>query len=236
MIDPIQKEKYELLKSTALFGDLDENSLLSIAEDTYLRHYEKGDILMTGESSIHKVAIIVNQGRLKVFTTNPTSKEDYTVYVLNHGHLFNVITYFDGKKDNLSAQALDDIHILHCNIDIARDWIVKYPAFNVTLIRYLSERLKLAIEYNISKTFYSVEYRLAKLIYKNGLKDNESYNLINNLSHAEIAEIIGTTRAVVNRNLQKLKKDGYIDIKHKEILIQNYRKLNAWIEKVEQKT
>lgn len=50
-------------------------------------------------------------------------------------------------------------------------------------------------------------------------------NLIQDLSHEEIASMIGTVRKVLNRNIQKLKHDGIIDIKRKNIEIQDMQQL-----------
>jgi len=186
--------------------------------------------LLTGESTIYKISIVVNNGRMKIFTSNPVTFDEYTLYVLSFGDIFNIITLLDGKKDQLSAIALDDLDILHCNIDLARDWIKKYEAFNKSLLAYLSYRLRQAQEYNISKTFYNIEIRLAKLIFQNISSDSSELNLINNLSHKEIAKMLGTTRTVVNRNLQQLKKSGLIELKYKKIVIQNYQMLKELIE------
>ena len=222
--------KYGLLKNYPLFKNCDQAQLLSISNDTYHRSYKKGELFLTGDSTIHKISIVINNGRMKIFTINPSTFEEFTLYVLSSGDLFNIITLLDGKKDDLSAMAIDDIDILHCNIDIARDWIKNIEAFNKGFITYLSQRLRLAQDYNISKTFYSVEMRLAKLIYLNITSDNNEINLINNLSHTEIAKMLGTTRTVVNRNLQELKKDGMIDLKYKKIIIQDFEKLKEHIE------
>jgi len=221
------EQKYQLLKTCNLFKDCDEEALYSIAADTYLRSYKKGENVVTEDAAIHKISIIVNEGRMKIYTYNPTKSEEYIVYVLRHGDLFNCIHLFDEKKDNLSAMAIDNLDILHCNIDFARKWIVDHKAFNKNLLSYLASRLRLAIDYNVSKTFFNIELRLAMLIYQNVSSEDNKLNLINDLSHQEIAQIMGTTRAVVNRNLQKLKKDGLIDIKYKEIVIQNYEKLKV---------
>lgn len=221
--------KYDLLKECSLFKDCDEKMLYSIANDTYYRTYDKGEILLTGDSTIHKISIIVNKGRMKIFTVNDISSEEYTVYVLSHGDIFNLITYLDEKKDNLSAMAIDHLDILHCNIDIARSWIQEHSAYNKNLLKYLAQRLRLAIEYNTSKTFYNIELRLAKLIYDNVTNDEGKLNLINDIPHNEIAKMIGTTRTVVNRNLQKLKKAGFIDIKYKQILIKDHESLKEMI-------
>jgi len=221
--------KYTLLKACSLFKDCDVDTLQLIAKDTYHRSYEAGRVILNSDVTIHKISIIVNVGRMKVFTHNPINDDEYIVFVLSHGDLFNTVTLFDDKKDNLSAMAIDKLEILHCNIDLARNWITIHQKFTKNLLQYLSDRLRLTIEYNVSKTFYSLELRLAKLIYQNVVGDTGELNLINDLSHTEIAKMLGTTRTVVNRNLQKLKKDGYIDIKYKEILIADYKKLQDFM-------
>lgn len=224
------QEKLNLLKNSPLFKDCDDGALLSIAEDTYHKSYKAGEVLLTGETTIYKFSIIANSGRMKIFTTSSMDSEEFTLYVLTYGDAFNIMTLLDGKKDNLSAEALDDLEILHCNIDLARTWVKKHEAFNKGLLSYLSVRLRLAQDYNISKTFFTVEMRLAKLIFKNISSNSHEINLINNLSNSEVAKMLGTTRAVVSRNLQKLKKDGLIDLKYKKIIIQDYEKLRERIE------
>ena len=137
---------------------------------------------------------------------------------------------FDGRKDALYAVAVDDLEILFCNIDIARGWINHREDLNKNLLRYLSKRLQTVQNYNLDRTFYSVEVRLAKLIFENIASNENHLNLINDLSHDEIAKILGTSRAVVNRNLQKLREEDLIEIKRKKILIEDYEKLKAYIE------
>ena len=224
------EQKHQLLKESRLFKGCDEPTLTSIAEDTYFRAYKKGALILTGESTIHKISIVVNEGRMKIYAVSGNTFEEYTIYVLSKGDLFNIITLVDGKKDDLSAVALDDLEILHCNIDLARKWIEKHERFNRNILQYLSQRFRLIQDNSISKTFYTIEWRLAKLIFENIKSDDHEINLINNLSNKEIAKIIGTTRAVVSRNLQKLKKDNIIDLKYKKILITDYLKLKEMIE------
>ena len=222
--------KYDLLKKNPLFKDCDKASLLSIANDTYLKTYKEGEVFLTGESTLYKFSIIATNGRMKIFTTNLADSEEFTLYVLTHGDVFNIMALLDGKKDNLCAMALDDLEILHCDIEIARSWVKNHESFNKVLLTYLSGRLRLAQDYNISKTFYTVEMRLAKLIFRNITSDSNEINLINNLSNTEVAKMLGTTRAVVNRNLQQLKKDGLISLEYKKIIIEDYDKLKKHIE------
>lgn len=58
------------------------------------------------------------------------------------------------------------------------------------------------------------------------IKDNiYSVSLINDLSHENIAKMIGSVRAVLNRSIQKLKNDKIIEISRKEKRIKNLNEL-----------
>jgi len=48
---------------------------------------------------------------------------------------------------------------------------------------------------------------------------------VDNLKHEDIASMIGTVRKVLSRALQKLKKDGVIELSRKNIRIKDFQKL-----------
>ena len=223
-------EKYQILQNMPLLKNSSEETLRVIAADTYHKKYQKNDIVITPDSAIHKIAIVANKGRMKICTINQKTGEEYIAYILTFGDFFNVTTLIDGKKDQLEAIAIDDLDILFCNIDIARGWITRFDDFNKMLLGYTSERLRMVQTFNSDKTFYSIEIRLARLIFDNIISDDNPLNLINDLSHKELAKMLGTSRAVVNRNLQKLRKDNLIDIKRKKILIKDYNEMNEYIQ------
>ena len=223
-------DKFAVLQDMPLLSSCRSETISIIASDTYLRKFDKDSVVMTADMAIHRIAIVANKARMKVLAVNQKTGDEYIAYILSYGDIFNVTTFFDGKKDYLHAEAIDDLEILFCNIDIARGWINNLEDFNKNLLRYLSERLRMVQKFNLNRTFYSIEVRLAKLIYENIVDDDHPLNLLNDLSHKELAEMLGTSRAVVNRNLQKLKDDNLINIQRKKILIQDYQKLQDYIE------
>lgn len=223
-------ERYDILKNMPLLNNCCEETLMILANDTYKRTFSKNDVVLAPDAAIHKIAIVANSGRMKIVASSKKTGEEYIAYILTFGDIFNVTTLFDGRKDALYAVAVDDLEILFCNIDIARGWINHREDLNKNLLRYLSKRLQTVQNYNLDRTFYSVEVRLAKLIFENIASNENHLNLINDLSHDEIAKILGTSRAVVNRNLQKLREEDLIEIKRKKILIEDYEKLKAYIE------
>lgn len=224
------QDKISILQKMPLLKNCSDETIQRIAHDTYHRSYEKNSFVMSSETAIHRIAIVANTGRMKISATNQKNGEEYIAYILTYGDIFNVTTFFDGEKDHLQAEAIDNIEILHCNIDISRDWINSCEDFNKNLLGYLTNRLRMVQKFNVNRTFYSIEIRLARLIFDNVVGDKNKLNLINDLSHEEIAKLLGTSRAVVNRNLQKLKADHLIDIKRKKILIEDYEKMRDYIE------
>ena len=50
-------------------------------------------------------------------------------------------------------------------------------------------------------------------------------SLINNLSHEQIAKMIGSVRNVVNRHIQDLKNSQLLSVKRKSLEINNIQKL-----------
>ena len=70
--------------------------------------------------------------------------------------------------------------------------------------------------------------RLSSLLLKYYNVQSQKLETINNLPNNEIANLIGTTRAVVNRNIQELKKAGAISAKRKQIEVKNVEILMAF--------
>lgn len=221
-------DKFELISKMPLFKNCSDSTIRMVSEDTYARKFKQNDTVMTPATSTRKVALIANEGRMKVFVNN-RGGDKFIVYLLTFGDLFNVITLLDMKQDYLFASAIDDLDILFCDINVARGWITKSSDFSNNMLRYLSKRLRMVQEDNVERTFYSIEIRLARLIFKNIFNENGDRNLTNDLSHEEIAKYLGTSRAVVNRNLQKLKQSNLIDIKRKKILVEDYEKMKTYI-------
>jgi CRP-like cAMP-binding protein len=87
---------------------------------------------------------------------------------------------------------------------------------------------ELAVDLSLYDVYQRIIRLFAKYIDENSI--NPKLRLIENLSHEEIASMIGSVRKVVNRTLQKLKKDGIIDVSRKNIKLLDLQKL---LEKLE---
>jgi len=96
---------------------------------------------------------------------------------------------------------------------------------NLSIFKYLAQRMRMLENAVTDVCFHNTLTRLSNLLLSNINKDSKKLEIINNLPNEEIAKLIGTTRTVVNRHIQELKKAGVISVKRKQIDIENLQLL-----------
>ena len=187
---------------------------------------KKGEVLMRAEECLEHFFVLL-EGRVKVSQMNFENGKEQILYLLSKGDMYDVVSLLDGKAHENMAMALDDVKLLVFPIELFREWIETKPSFNKLFFPYVAKQLREMENLASDLSLYDTTTRLVKLIAKNIEKegDKQTLKLINNLSHDELANLIGTVRKVLNRNLQSLKKEGLIDIRRKEIYIKDSQNL-----------
>ncbi|MFT6795017.1 MAG: CRP/FNR family cyclic AMP-dependent transcriptional regulator [Maribacter sp.] len=160
-------------------------------------------------------------GRLKVFKSNPDTGREHTVFVLSGGDVFDVLSLLDSKPHDVYWEALDKLVVLKIPMERMRQWIKEYPEIHMSILYYLGHRMKQLMDVATDVTLHSTLVRLAGLLLKNINGETRQLELINNLPNDEIAGLIGTTRAVVSRHIQELKRCGAISISRRQINVKN---------------
>ena len=166
-------------------------------------------------------------GKLKVFKSNPDSGREHTVFVLSKGDVFDVLSLLDSKPHDVYWEALDRLEVLKIPMDQMRFWINKYPVMHKAILYYLGERMRQLMDVATDVTLHSTLVRLAALLLKNINGKTNKLQLINNLPNDEIASLIGTTRSVVSRHIQELKRCGAISVSRKKINVKDLKILLA---------
>lgn len=197
-----------------------------IARFGRITYVKKGEILMRPEECMEHFFIIL-EGRVKISQINFENGKEQILYLLTKGDMYDIISLLDGKLHENVAMALDDVKLLVFPIELFREWIETKPSFNKLFFPYVAKQLRDVETLATDLSLYDTTTRLVKLIARNIEQqgDKQTLKLINNLSHDELANLIGTVRKVLNRNLQALKKEGLIDIKRKEIRIKDSQNL-----------
>jgi len=224
----IEKTNIENLN---LFKNLDHDLLLEIKRNSRVVTYLKGSPAMDSDKTLNCFYFIL-KGLIKVYSYNPKNNREQTLYLLQKEDMFDVLTLLDKRSHEVMTTALETSKVLELPIHKVREWIESKPEFNRIFYPYMAKQLRELEELATDISLYDTSTRLIKLLLKNLdlTKPVKELGLLQKLSHEEIASMIGSVRAVVNRYLQQLKKDGIIDIKRKKIAIND---IKALLEKVE---
>lgn len=206
------------LRENPLFKNLDNDTIVSLMDCFSLKKWKKNTVFFHADQTLFKFFIIIS-GRMKMYQIDSENGREFTVFLLAQNDMFDVISLLDGQKHSMNLETLDDVEVLVAPIDKMREWIETHPMINKTLLPYLAKQMRI-LETNLTDNVLSdIPTRLAKLILSNVDETSHQLQLINDLPHYEIANLIGSTRAVVNRHIQNFKKSGILDIHRKDTSI-----------------
>lgn len=199
------------------------SSALSIQRDLY---FNKGEDPLSSVNT-QKYFYFVISGKIKIYQVDLATAKEQILYILTYGDMFDVVSLLDHQSSEYISEVLEDAHLIQVPLSDVEKMILEDAKFRQYFYAYLAKQLKSMEELAISLSFYDVYQRVIRLFTRfSQTKDGKtSLEVIDNLKHDDIAAMVGTVRKVVNRTLQKLKKDEIIELSRKKIEIKNFQKL-----------
>ena len=216
----------EALKDSMFFKNLDSDSLRALLKLMSRECWKKDSFQSCGDSTLSTFYFIVS-GRLKIYQINPDTGRQHTIFLLSKGDVFDILCLLDSEPHKVYCESIDLLEVLKIPITDMRNWILQYPKIHQAILYYLGTRIRMLEAASTDISLYNTLIRLSNLLLKNLNGQSRKLELINNLSNEEIASLIGTTRAVVNRHIQELKNCGAISVKRNNISIENVELLTS---------
>lgn len=224
----------EIIKNCIIFNNLEEgprNLLLSLFHE---ERWPKHSCILNNEKFFFHFYIIIS-GRVKMYQVDDFGEKEITLFILSSNDIFDLFCLLDGQEHAVFYECLDDVKVLAAPMEEVRKWYNQYPASFKALLPYAGKQLRLLENFVSSITFTDISTRILKLLIANANSSSNDLEKINGLSNKEIAHLIGTTRTVVNRHLQRLKKNGSIKIYRNRLEIKDLSKLIRLLEVQQQK-
>ena len=189
-------------------------------------YFKKGEDPLASSNTL-KYFYFIMSGKLKIYDVDIESSKEQTLYILTYGDMFDVVSLLDGKPNHYISEVLEDTHIIQLPLSDVQEMILKDENFRQYFYAYVASQLKSMEELAVNLSFYDVYQRVLQLFarFTETIDGIPRLRVINNLKHEDIASMVGSVRKVVNRSLQKLKKDDVIEISRKSIHIKNFQKL-----------
>lgn len=205
-----------------------DHSDISIALPPQFFDQKREIIVEKGESPFtfidtQKYFYFILSGKIKISQINTDTSKEQTVQLLTRGDMFDVVTLLDGMSHEYIATVLETTKMVQLPISSIWERINTDPEFNRFFFPYLGKQMRSLENLAVDLSLYDVYQRLLRLIARNVKQSDDGFDLhlINDLSHEELAALVGTVRKVLNRNLQKLKQEGIIDISRKKLTLQD---------------
>lgn len=209
-------EKLRYLSRINLFQSLTEEELAQIEPATPMEIVQKGTII----SSPHleqKRLYLIKAGAVRLYKLSADGKE-LTIDLLSTGHIFGGVGSFSVSSHHLYAQAREDSVI--CSIDKARFEVLmlEKPRLALHFIEIIANRLQQVEQMLELMAYGSVRKRLLYLLGKLTEKyegerqaDAPEWIILTvNLTHQELANMMGCIRETVTETIHELTVEGIV--------------------------
>ncbi len=205
----------EALAQSPLFRGVDHHTLETLAADLSIETHPKNcDILLPAGTSERFYVLV--RGRVKITRSNAHDGRELTLWLLGPGDGFDLVNLLDGEAHVVSAWTLDEVETLSIPIPVFREWLERCPQLRLPLYRYIAGQLRELTDLAGSLALHDTMTRLAHLLLRHfdsaKTSGTRGINLIRDLSHEEIASLIGSVRVVVNRLLGRLSKETVVQM------------------------
>jgi len=210
--DTIQKQ--DLLSKSFVFGILDHEIQLELAEKARLVRYSAGDTIFD-QGSTGQSMMAIAKGSVRVSALAPTAR-NVVLADLQPGDVFGEIALLDGGERSADVRASTNCELVVLERRHLLPYLKEQPDLAVKMITLLCGRLRKSDERMMECAFLRLPERIARTLLRisSGL-DGDPANAKNrlSLSQSEIADMIGGTRENVNRCLRRWHKAGIIDLR-----------------------
>ncbi len=145
------------------------------------------------------------------FTVDSPDGRELTLNVLGTGEFFGEIALLDGKGRSATAVARDACELLFIGRTEFLSFFSERPQSMMNVVELLCERVRLATDYIADAAFLGLSRRLAKQILLLLERTPSAHHAALNVSHAELASMLGVSREHVSRQLSFWSDKGILD-------------------------
>lgn len=227
MANPSRKD---FLQRTPIFSGLSEDEIDKIVPLVIKRKLRKNTVIFH-ENDPASAFYLVKTGMIKIYKVSRDGREQ-VLSILGDGQILGDVPTFDGGPYPATAATMTDSEIYLINRDDFNDMVRRNPDIALKIIKALGGRLRQALELVRDLSFKQVPHRLAGLLLKLGKEygqESDAGILIDlSLSRQDLADIVGTSRETVTRELKKLERAGMLIIDRRLITITDREKLADW--------
>ncbi|WP_230495024.1 Crp/Fnr family transcriptional regulator [Pseudoneobacillus rhizosphaerae] len=212
-----------LIRKVEIFKHLPSTVLSGVARRIQMIKYKKGQRIILEETEAEGVFFVFS-GSVKL-TKQDEQGNEMIVCIKKKGEIFAEACLFNQVSTMYPATAvmLAEGELAFLNKRDLEEELLRQPELAIQMIRYMSEGLQELTSTLRDIALLDVYTKTVKSLERLGLKFKSEgfvrYNIEIPLNVQEFATVVGVSRESVSRVFSKLKKDGFIDLRERKIVI-----------------
>jgi CRP/FNR family transcriptional regulator, cyclic AMP receptor protein len=213
------------LKRIHYFSEIPEEALASLAANASNRTFPKNAIIINEGDETGPLFIILS-GKVRVFLSTAAGKE-LTLGIQEDGSYFGELSLLDDSPRSASVITLEKtVCGLIAKADLKK-WLSSYPDGAMSMIKGLTQRIRILTESARGLALFDVYGRLSRLLYDLARDIDGELTILPRPGHQEIANQIGSSREMVSKIMKDLANGGYITVEGKMLTI-NRKLPSSW--------
>ena len=211
-----------LLRSVAIFTDLEPAAVAALERLTEIREYREGGVVVSQDEAGDALFVLVS-GRVKVVLYGESGREIILSMFKTPGDFFGEMSLLDNQPRSATVIAAERSRLLVLSRRDFQAHIAAHPRTALRVLTELSRRLRQADSVIGDLALLDVYGRLAgklrELAAADGERCEEGVILRQRPTQAEIAAMIGTSRETVSRALSDLARRGLVVTSGRKLLL-----------------
>lgn len=226
-------DRRELLASVSIFSSLDEKELDLLLQATTTKRLEPKEMLFRKGDPGNQLYGILS-GSLKVMATGSDGK-DVIFTLMGPGEIIGEIALLDAEERSASAVAVEATELLTLHRRELIPFLESHPRAAIGLAGVLAAMVRRLSERAEDRQTMPLQGRIAKRLISLG-EEHGKRPIVGGpvevrLPQQDLADLVGTTRESVNKQLRLWSGDGIIEIGRGRVVLKKPEALEAIVEK-----
>jgi len=170
-------------------------------------HLPAGRVLLEPGDPVSAMPVVLS-GMLKVSRVDESGRALFLYHLgPEEGCAMTFTCCMDKHTSEIQAAAEEDSEIVLIPVEAMSDWLVKYPAWKLFVMRTVRERFNELLGMIDQIAFHRLDERLVSYLKE---KAKAAGGTLIHGSHESIAEDLATSRVVISRLLKQLESQGRV--------------------------
>ena len=207
----------KLMSEVPFFSNLSEENLEIITKHAIRRSFPKNATIIN-EGDQTDSLYVVEKGRAKAFLTDRSGRE-IVLGIIPEGSYFGEIALLDREPRSANVMTLEPSTFLIISHNDFQQCLSENIEIAMNMLSALTERIRDLTGSIKSLALSNVYRRIVNTLLKMAVEKDGKLFIEDKLTQQDIANMVGSSREMVNKIFHDLIEGGYISTKNKQITI-----------------